>query len=68
MKATEALAAARSALMIEPGRSIVSDSGITLARVAFEKRVDPRPARLLLEANGDWTYLKRAESYQEIFS
>jgi diaminopimelate decarboxylase len=25
--------------MIEPGRSIVSDSGITLARVAFEKRV-----------------------------
>jgi diaminopimelate decarboxylase len=40
MKATEALAAAGSpALMIEPGRSIVSDSGITLARVAFEKRV-----------------------------
>jgi hypothetical protein len=28
----------------------------------------PRPARLLLEANGDWTYLKRADSYQEIFS
>jgi diaminopimelate decarboxylase len=162
MKATEALAAAGSpALMIEPGRSIVSDSGITLARVAFEKRVAgvhnlisldlgvvnycepivtlparhwalatglkqrdpepfetfiagnlcfsadmlsrlkvafprkpvrsdvllisstgaynptffasnansfPRPARLLLEANGDWTYLKRADSYQEIFS
>ena len=162
MKATQALAEAGSpALMIEPGRSIVSDSGITLARVAFEKRVAgvhnlisldlgvvnycepivtlparhwalatglkqrdpgpfetfiagnlcfsadmlsrlkvafprkpvrgdvllisstgaynptffasnansfPRPARLLLEANGDWTYLKRADSYQEIFS
>ena len=147
--------------MIEPGRSIVSDSGIALARVAFEKRIAgvhnlisldlgvvnycepivalpaghwalatglkqrdaepfetfiagnlcfsadmlsrlkvafprkpvrgdvllisstgaynptfsasnansfPRPARLLLEANGDWTYLKRADSYQEIFS
>jgi len=162
MKATQALAEAGSpALMIEPGRSIVSDSGITLARVAFEKRIAgvhnlisldlgvvnycepivalparhwalatglkqrdaepfetfiagnlcfsadmlsrlkvafprepvrgdvllisstgaynptffasnansfPRPARLLLEANGDWTYLKRADSYQEIFS
>jgi len=160
--ATQALAEAGSpALMIEPGRSIVSDSGITLARVAFEKRIAgvhnlisldlgvvnycepivalparhlalatglkqrdaepfetfiagnlcfsadmlsrlkvafprkpvrgdvllisstgaynptfsasnansfPRPARLLLEANGDWTYLKRADSYQEIFS
>jgi len=162
MKATQALAEAGSpALMIEPGRSIVSDSGIALARVAFEKRIAgvhnlisldlgvvnycepivalparhlalatglkqrdaepfetfiagnlcfsadmlsrlkvafprkpvrgdvllisstgaynptffasnansfPRPARLLLEANGDWTYLKRADSYQEIFS
>ena len=162
MKATQALAEAGSpALMIEPGRSIVSDSGITLARVAFEKPIAgvhnlisldlgvvnycepivalparhwalatglkqrdaepfetfiagnlcfsadmlsrlkvafprkpvrgdvllisstgaynptffasnansfPRPARLLLEANGDWTYLKRADSYQEIFS
>ena len=162
MKATDALAAAGSpALMIEPGRSIVSDSGITLARVAFEKKIAdmhdlisldlgvvnycepivalparhwalatglkrsdpqpfetfiagnlcfsgdmlsrlkvafprkvvrgdvllisstgaynptffasnansfPRPARLLLEANGDWTYLKHADTYEEIFS
>lgn len=161
-KAIEALAAAGSpVLMIEPGRSIVSDSGITLARVAFEKRIAgmhnlisldlgvvnycepmvalparhwalatglkqrdpepfetfiagnlcfsadmlsrlkvafprrpvrgdvvlisstgaynptffasnansfPRPARILLEANGDWSYLKRADSYQDIFS
>jgi hypothetical protein len=28
----------------------------------------PRPVRILLEANGDWTYLKRADSYQEICS
>jgi diaminopimelate decarboxylase len=28
----------------------------------------PRPARILLEANGDWTYLKRPDSYQDIFS
>jgi hypothetical protein len=28
----------------------------------------PRPARVLLEANGDWTYLRRADSHQEIFS
>jgi diaminopimelate decarboxylase len=27
-----------------------------------------RPARLLLEANGDWTYLKHADTYEEIFS
>jgi diaminopimelate decarboxylase len=162
LKATAALEAAGSpALMIEPGRSIVSDSGITLAGVAFEKRVAgahnlisldlgvvnycepivalparkwalatglkrrdaepyetfiagnlcfsadmlsrlkvafprkpvrgdvllisstgaynptffasnansfPRPARILLEANGDWTYLKRGDTYEEIFS
>jgi diaminopimelate decarboxylase len=161
-KATAALeVAATPALMVEPGRSIVSDSGITLARVAFDKKIAgvhdlisldlgvvnyceaivalparkwalatlpqrrdpapfetfiagnlcfsadmlsrlkvafprrplrgdvllisstgaynptffasnansfPRPARALLEANGDWTYLKRADSYQEIFS
>jgi diaminopimelate decarboxylase len=162
MKATAALEAAGTpALMIEPGRSIVSDSGISLARVAFDKKIAgihdlisldlgvvnyceaivalparkwalatepkrrdpqpfetfiagnlcfsadmlsrlkvafprrpergdvllisstgaynptffasnansyPRPTRVLLEANGDWTYLKRADSYQEIFS
>lgn len=28
----------------------------------------PRPARILLEANGDWTYMKRRDSYREIFS
>ena len=28
----------------------------------------PSPARILLEANGDWSYLKRADSYQGIFS
>jgi diaminopimelate decarboxylase len=40
MKATAALEAVGSpALMIEPGRSTVSDSGITLARVAFEKKI-----------------------------
>ena len=40
MKATKALAAAGNpALVIEPGRSIVSDSGITLARVAFAKTI-----------------------------
>jgi diaminopimelate decarboxylase len=162
MKATAALEAAGTpVLMVEPGRSIVSDSGITLARVAFDKKIAgthdlisldlgvvnyceaivalparqwalatdpkrrdaepfesfiagnlcfsadmlsrlkvafprrpvrgdvllisstgaynptffasnansfPRPARILLEANGDWTYLKRADSYREIFS
>jgi hypothetical protein len=40
MKATAALeVAATPALMVEPGRSIVSDSGITLARVAFDKKI-----------------------------
>jgi diaminopimelate decarboxylase len=162
MTATDALqAAGEPVLMIEPGRSIVSDSGVTLARVAFEKRVAgahnlisldlgvvnycepivslparhwalatgltqrdaapfetfiagnlcfsgdmlsrlkvafprkpvrgdvvliastgaynptffasnansfPRPARVLLEANGDWSYLKRADTYEQIFS
>jgi diaminopimelate decarboxylase len=28
----------------------------------------PRPAHILLEANGDWTYLKRQDSYREILS
>jgi diaminopimelate decarboxylase len=28
----------------------------------------PRPARLLLEANGEFTYLKHADTYEEIFS
>jgi hypothetical protein len=28
----------------------------------------PRSARLLLESNGNWSYLKRADRYQEIFS
>jgi len=39
--------------MIEPGRSIVSDSGIALARVAFEKRIaeDDRPF-ILQKAGG----------------
>jgi len=40
MKAIAALEAAGTpALMVEPGRSIVSDSGITLARVAFDKKI-----------------------------
>ena len=162
MKATKALAAAGNpALVIEPGRSIVSDSGITLARVAFAKTIGgvhnlisldlgvvnlcepiwalstrqwalatglkqsdpepfetfiagnlcisadmlsrfkvafprkplrgdvllisstgaytshffaanansfPRPTRLMLEANGDWTYLKHVDTYEEVFS
>lgn len=28
----------------------------------------PRPARLLLDADGDWSYLKRTDTYQDIFS
>ena len=162
MKATKALAAAGNpALVIEPGRSNVSDSGITLARVAFAKTIGgvhnlisldlgvvnlcepiwalstrqwalatglkqsdpepfetfiagnlcisadmlsrfkvafprkplrgdvllisstgaytshffaanansfPRPTRLMLEANGDWTYLKHVDTYEEVFS
>jgi diaminopimelate decarboxylase len=40
LKATDALAEAGApTLLIEPGRSIVSDSGITLARIAFEKAI-----------------------------
>jgi diaminopimelate decarboxylase len=159
--AIEALAEAGSpALLIEPGRAIVSDSGATFARVAFDKKIAevhhlisldlgvvnygeaivalpargwalatelkarepepfetfiagnlcfaadmlsrlkvafprrpkrgdiimisstgaynptffasnansfPRPARILLQANGDFTYLKHADTYDEIF-
>jgi diaminopimelate decarboxylase len=162
MKATAALDGLGSPiLLVEPGRSIVSDSGITLARVAFDKKIAgvhdlisldlgvvnyceaivalparhwalateperrdaepfeafvsgnlcfsadmlsrlkiafprkpargdvvlisstgaynptffasnansfPRPARLLLDADGDWSYLKRTDTYQDIFS
>lgn len=40
MKATAALDGLGSPiLLVEPGRSIVSDSGITLARVAFDKKI-----------------------------
>ena len=28
----------------------------------------PRPTRLMLEANGDWTYLKHVDTYEEVFS
>lgn len=40
VKVTKALAEAGTlTLLIEPGRSIVSDSGVTLARVAFDKKI-----------------------------
>jgi diaminopimelate decarboxylase len=162
LKATDALTEAGTpTLLVEPGRSIVSDSGVTFARVAFDKSIAgvhnligldlgvvnyceaivalparhwaiasdpnrrdaepfetficgnlcfsadmlsrlkvafarkpargdvvmisstgaynptffasnansfPRPARILLEADGTWTYLKRADTYEDIFT